>query len=123
MVEAGFADPPCKSLITTTAPSQGGAFFLTGGSNERTIRTRPLHRTRQRRALHLPIHTTSDEAEAALRAYAAMVFVDGESLADDEIIETLATYNEYARIYACTVKRGTHRSSTRLAPFTQRQAA
>ena len=68
------------------------------------------------------IHTTLDEAEAALRAYAAMVFVDGESLADDEIIETLATYNEYARIYACTVKRDLQ-ISTELAPFTQRQAA
>jgi hypothetical protein len=68
------------------------------------------------------VHQTLDEATAALRAYAAMVFVDGESLADDEIIETLATHNEYARIYACTVKRNVQHSAE-LVPFAGGKAA
>jgi hypothetical protein len=55
---------------------------------------------------YVSVHSSLDEAEEALRAYAAAIFVDGESLADSEIADILMEYNEHVRIFACTVKRG-----------------
>jgi hypothetical protein len=61
------------------------------------------------------LHQTLNGAEAALRDYAASIFVGG--LCDGEIVETLAGLcGERVRIFACTEKRNTQ-VSTELQPF------
>ena len=61
------------------------------------------------------IHQSLNEAEEALRAFGATI-VAGPC--DEDLVETLAEYNEHARIYACTMKRNMQ-ISTELEPFTR----
>jgi hypothetical protein len=51
------------------------------------------------------IHNTLAGAEAALREYAEWVFDDaGEPVvANEDLVEKLVEFNEYARIYKCSV--------------------
>jgi hypothetical protein len=60
-----------------------------------------------------------DDAEAALRDFAATIFVGPT---DDEIIEALAEEGIHARIYALTEKRG-KQISVEVTPFQRRRAA
>jgi hypothetical protein len=69
---------------------------------------------------YVSVHQTLDEAEAALRAYAATIFVGAND--DGEILEILAEHGEHARLFACTAKHNVQ-YSTQLVPFADGKAA
>jgi hypothetical protein len=60
------------------------------------------------------LHRRLDQAEAALRAFVATVFVG--PAADSEIVESLADAKIHVRLFACTWRRG-KQVSTELEPF------
>ena len=61
------------------------------------------------------LYRSLDEAEDALRVFAATVFV---GLGEDEIVESLAECGEHVRLYSCAMKRG-KQISTEIQPFTR----
>jgi hypothetical protein len=60
------------------------------------------------------LYRSLDEAEDALRTYAKTVVVGG--LSNDELVETLAEWDEHVHIFACAMKRNAQ-ISTELKPF------
>jgi hypothetical protein len=61
------------------------------------------------------VHQTLDEAEAELREFAESERFDGK-VSDNELVEMLAEYREYPRIYAVAKQRG-RQVSTDIWPF------
>jgi hypothetical protein len=74
-----------------------------------------LHIERDSAEHLVSLYQSLDEAENALRAYAATIFAGP---GDDEIVEMLAEDGLHVRIFACVMKRNTQ-ISTELKPFTR----
>jgi hypothetical protein len=64
----------------------------------------------------ISLYQTLEAAEAALRAYAANLYV---GLGDDEIVETLSADEHCAHIYAVRSKRG-GQASVEVQPFARK---
>jgi hypothetical protein len=78
-------------------------------TDKSTINTRPgyvLYIEHDNRPHDVSIHDSLGGAEAALREYAEWIFGDEPVAADEDLLEKLAEFNEYARIYKCGASDG-----------------
>jgi hypothetical protein len=94
----------------------GGAFFIRG---EDFMTTRYVLYIEHDYAPHnVSVHDSQQEAEDALREYSKPIFADNElDVIDEELVEKLAEFNEYARVYRCGGKDDVFRTGVEITPF------